>query len=344
MIWLTWRQFRLQALVVLGVVAALAVLLALTGPGLLDDYQADKINFLDRVDLDKINFFLYAAGLALLYAAPPVIGAFWGAPLIARELEAGTHRLVWTQSISRSRWLAVKLGLTGLTAVVITGLLSLAVTWWSSPFDQAANASDGSGNYLPRLLPPVFGARGVVPIGYAAFAFALGVAIGLVVRRSVVAIAITLTAVIAVQVVMPLTLRPQLITPAETTVTLTPDTLRGLMLSGPEANPDVVLLEAKFEGAGGWKLSDRTIDASGQIAATIPPWVADCGPARPGVEAAQTSEACFKRLADEGYKQLITYQPASRFWGLQWREAGIFFALALALTGFCFWRIRRDLS
>jgi hypothetical protein len=41
---------------------------------------------------------------------------------------------------------------------------------------------------------------------------------------------------------------------------------------------------------------------------------------------------------------VITYQPASRFWGLQWREAGLFLVLALALTGFSFWRIRRDLT
>ena len=44
---------------------------------------------------------------------------------------------------------------------------------------------------------------------------------------------------------------------------------------------------------------------------------------------------------DSGF---ISYIPANRFWALQWREAGIFLALAFALTGFCFWRIRRDLS
>ena len=46
MIWLTWRQFRLQALVVVGAVAALAILLAVTGPDLLDHYNADKDDFL----------------------------------------------------------------------------------------------------------------------------------------------------------------------------------------------------------------------------------------------------------------------------------------------------------
>ena len=59
---------------------------------------------------------------AVVLVLPALIGLFWGAPLIARELEAGTHRLVWNQSITRTRWLAVKLGLTGLAAMVAAGL------------------------------------------------------------------------------------------------------------------------------------------------------------------------------------------------------------------------------
>ena len=56
-----------------------------------------------------------------MLALPALIGLFWGAPLIARELEAGTHRLVWNQSVTRGRWLAVKLGLIGLAAAAATG-------------------------------------------------------------------------------------------------------------------------------------------------------------------------------------------------------------------------------
>jgi hypothetical protein len=32
---------------------------------------------------------------------------FWGAPLVAGELESGTFRLAWTQDVSRVRWLAL---------------------------------------------------------------------------------------------------------------------------------------------------------------------------------------------------------------------------------------------
>ena len=67
---------------------------------------------------------------------PPLLGIFWGAPLVARELEAGTHRLVWTQSVTRTRWLAVKLGVIGLAGMAVTGLVSLMVTWWAHPLDR----------------------------------------------------------------------------------------------------------------------------------------------------------------------------------------------------------------
>jgi ABC-2 family transporter protein len=270
--------------------------------------------------------------------------------LIARELEAGTHRLVWNQSISRTRWLVTKLAFTGLSAIALTGLLSLAVTWWSDPIDDAIDGGQAAGVFnVPRLLPPVFGARGVVPIGYAAFAFALGVALGLVIRRSVVAIAVTLAAVIAIQILSPLLLRPHLITPLKADVIVTTENMRGLQLSGPEQDPVVLRIEAKLPGEGNWKLSEHTVNAAGQTQKTLPSWVAECGPPPPNAPPGEAQSrpplsACFQRLADEGYRQQISYQPADRFWGLQWREAGLFFVLALALSGFCFWRIRRDLS
>jgi ABC-type transport system involved in multi-copper enzyme maturation permease subunit len=354
MIWLTWRQFRIQALVIFATVGALGIVLAVTGPHLLDLYNADKVNFLGRIGLDGINKFLYLAGQVLLYAAPPIIGAFWGAPLIARELETGTHRLVWNQSITRHRWLATKLGLTGLAAMAVTGLLSLAVSWWSGPMDRAVANGTGIGIFnLPRIVPAIFGARGVVPIGYAAFAFALGVAVGLVVRRSVVAIAVTLAAVAAVQILMPLTLRSHLVAPVQTDITITATNIREFMIQGPPGEvgrPDpttaqVGRIGVKAGGPGDWMLSNRTINAAGQVAGLLPHWVIDCGPPLPGAKGTpQSSQACFTRLADEGYRQQVSIQPASHFWALQWRETGILLALALLLTGFCFWRIRCDLS
>jgi ABC-2 family transporter protein len=352
MIWLTWRQARVQVSVIFGAVATLAIVMAVTRPGLLSAYHADGTEFLNLLQADKLKQSLYLLGFAVMYAAPPIIGAFWGAPLIARELEAGTHRLVWNQSTTRNRWLAVKLGLTGLAAVVTTGLLSLAVTWWSSPIDQAVAKGDAAGPFsLPRLHPAVFGARGVVPIGYTVFALALGVTVGLVLRRSVAAVAVTLATVVALQIAMPTAVRAHLVAPVQVDVLITLSTITGINGSPPHdgRGPTVEGFTVGAGKTGDWMLSNHTINAAGNVVRRLPSWVQDCVPAPPGAgttvaQAPRPPQACFTRLADAGYRQRVTYQPASRFWALQWRETGVFLALALLLVGFCFRRIRRDLT
>jgi ABC-type transport system involved in multi-copper enzyme maturation permease subunit len=348
MIWLTWRQFRLQALVIGAAVLAIGFALVLTGPDLLHSYQVNKSGFLSQLEFQQWNMRLYVVGMVAVYAAPPIIGAFWGAPMIARELEAGTHRLVWTQSISRTRWLLIKLAISGLSAVVITGLLSLAVTRWSDPIDDAVGSGAQTNSFMPRLWPSVFGARGIVPIGYTAFAFALGIAVGLIVRRSLIAVAITLAVVIAVQIFSPVLLRPHLVTPATTTMIVTDENMRGLQLDGSGTPPEVKGLEVQMGGPGDWKLTDQTVNSAGKVQKLLPSWFGACVPPPPGAppqqQAGESLASCFSRLADEGYRQKITYVPASRFWDLQWRETGVFVALAFLLAGFSFWRIRRDLT
>jgi ABC-type transport system involved in multi-copper enzyme maturation permease subunit len=358
MIWLTWRQSRTQVSVIAAAVAALAVVLAATGPHLFDVHHLYASTFLDRINTSSIDRALYIVGVVLTNVAPAVIGAFWGAPLIAREFEAGTHRLIWNQSVTRTRWLATKLGMVMLAALVVTGLLSLAVTWWSSPIDASVGKGQSAGPFsLNRMYPLVFSARGVVPLGYAAFAVVLGVTIGLVLRRSVAALAITLVAVIAIQIAMPLVVRAHLIAPVRVTTAITMSNLRGLMIGAPEAelaggnNLVPMRLHVEVGAAGDWHLTNQTIDTAGKVQEKLPAWVVACGGGPPpsGSQADQQrqtadQQACLTRLSDAGYRQVVTYQPASRFWGLQWRETGLFVVFTLLLTGFCFWRIRRDLS
>ncbi len=164
---------------------------------------------------------IYLLGALLIVLLPAVIGLFWGAPLIARELESGTFRLAWNQTVTRERWLAVKLGVLGLTSMALAGLLSLILGWWASPIDRAADLQ-GAGGFQSRFFPLDFGTRGIAPIGYAAFAFALGVLVGLMVRRTVPAMGITLAAIIAVQIAFPLAIRPHLISPVRSTSIVTP--------------------------------------------------------------------------------------------------------------------------
>ena len=339
MIWLTWRQFRTQAAVVGTAVAAVAIVLAITGPRLLDRARlgGSVFDHLTRMDRN-----LYVAEIVLVALAPAVIGAFWGAPMVARELEAGTHRLVWNQSVTRTRWLATKLGFTALTAAAVVGALTLAVTWWSSPIDGALSSTRGS---LPsRITPIAFAMRGVAPVGYAVFALVLGVAIGMVMRRPVPAMALTLVVFTFVQIAVPLWIRPHLVSPNQQTVTITTERLDGIESSGPGAPLHITVTTGNHDD---WILSNQTVDGTGQPVA-LPTWMADClpGPPPPGgqqsVQApAADIEACFTRLSDEGYRQRVVYQPASNFWPLQWAETAMFLVLSGILTGFCFWWIRR---
>ena len=98
MSWLAWRQFRAQALLAAMTTAAIVVTLVLTHEPLTRVAGTENIS----TALDSLQLL----GTALI-GLPAFIGAFWGAPLIARELETGTHRLVWTQSITRGHWLTV---------------------------------------------------------------------------------------------------------------------------------------------------------------------------------------------------------------------------------------------
>ncbi len=87
MIWLAWRQFRLQMAIVYAVLLALAV----SGPRIADLYAADVETFLDRLGSADGDRFLYLAGVVVLWVLPGDVGVCWGAPLIARALEVGTR-------------------------------------------------------------------------------------------------------------------------------------------------------------------------------------------------------------------------------------------------------------
>ena len=144
MIRFTWHRFRTQAAIALGGLVIVAAILALTGFHLADVYHStvapcqrdnDCAAALQAFPPAPDNT-VRALMDTLLVVVPGLIGLFWGAPLLAREFETGTFRLAWTQSVSRTRWLAVKLGVVGALSVIVTGLLSLMVTWWSSPIEQ----------------------------------------------------------------------------------------------------------------------------------------------------------------------------------------------------------------
>ncbi|MCT4353785.1 transporter [Streptomyces sp. Je 1-79] len=336
MIWLTWRQFRTQAAVMLAAVAALAATLAGTGPQLADLYRAAGSGLVDQVSSSDQT--LYYAGLMAVLAVPAVIAMFWGAPLISRELETGTHYLAWNQGVTRTRWLATKLGLGAAAAMAAAGLTSLAVSWWSSPIDRAVNGGGSTDTYFPRLDPVAFAARGVAPMSHAAFAFVLGVALGLLIRRTLPAMATTFALYAAVQVVVPMWVRPHLAATDRTTVPIEPG---GAPISVQDGAEQIIAhLE---EVPGTWVTSQQTLNAAGQPAA-VPSSFGDCLSTESGPPTLQQVDGCIADLGAQGYKQQVTYQPAGNFWALQWAETALYLGLALALAGLCAWWIRRRLT
>ena len=161
MIWLTWRQFRLPAIVALGALGVVAIILSITGPHIADLFHTSVTTCAINCPSARSTFARYDLPLqnglnALVIFAPALIGLFWGAPLVAREFETGTFRLAWTEGVTRRSWMATKLAGVGVASMLLAGLLSLFVTWWSSLFDRVN---------LNRLSPGVFAARDIVPIG-----------------------------------------------------------------------------------------------------------------------------------------------------------------------------------
>ena len=340
MTWLTWRQFRAQAIAAAAILAVLAVLLAVTGPHMARLYDSSGIATCTGFSCQQLsNTFgnelpwsdtvIYLLGLGIMFLAPAIIGVFWGAPVITREIEARTLPLTWNQSVTKTRWLAVKLGLIGLASLATAGLLSLMLTWWSSPMDSTLEIPYGHRLLLERLGPVLFATRGVVPLGYAAFAFALGVTAGMLTRRTVSAMAATLGVFAALQFAWAEWIRAHLVPPVRTIVPLN---LADIIQISVRDGSMIVTAVPSLTQQGAWVLSGQVIDSTGH------PFRAAATPACMN----GTFPACQAALGRFRLRDLISYEPASRFWALQWVETGIFLALALALAGCCLcWLIRR---
>ena len=205
MSWVTWRQHRLEGAWSLAIGAALAAAIifvayqlhAASCGGQVNSYCfSNEVGGTIAQGIVRLN--LYQYGLVVL---PALAGAFIGCPLVAREVENGTHRLAWTQGVTRLRWLAVKLVLVfvpvlavaagaGALEVVLINQLGTTPNHWAF-FDQQAP----------------------VVVAATLFALALGLAAGAVIGKSVPAMAVTLVAFVVVRVGLAEIARPMYIAP-----------------------------------------------------------------------------------------------------------------------------------
>lgn len=330
MIWLTWRQSRLETLTGGIALVLLAAFLLWTGHEMASAYhdaglptcvatQASDEGcwsaasaFLDRYGhltglASWLNFLPFLLGLLL--AAPAVL-----------DLEQGTYRLAWTQSVTRGRWLAAKIAFGLGIAVGVSAALVVLWTWWRGPFDALR------GRFEPGS---AFDFEGTVPIAYAVFAFALCLAVGTLLRRTIPTVGIGLAAFLAVRVGVENLLRPHYRTPVR------------LLWDPTSPTPAAAL--TKF-GNGDWVISQVFTDAAGRTLSLGDPNVLACMDAArlDGPKGNKTTfGAC---LHDHGIMNAMVCQPAHRFWTFQGIETALFLGFAAALLALTAWWVTRRVA
>lgn len=316
MTWLVWRQHRNQAYFAAAALVAFAVLVLITGLQMASQYHSALTactvshscgNLANTLTLGTP---LLSLLVTLTVVVPCLLGLFWGAPLVAREFETGTSQFAWMQSISRGRWLTAKVGWALLAAAAWGGAVSALVTWWSSP----ANALNQQ-----KFQPGQFDIQGIVPVGYAVFAVALGIAAGTILRRTLPALAVTLGVFVFLRLVIGQDLRAHYLTAVTTIYRF------GHAWRHPTGS--YWLIAQGLIGPGGHALSTPA-SFSGAAVNGVP--IGEI-PATCRALAFQPNLKLVSCLASRGYYGFISYQPASRYWAFQGIETGIFVLLAAAL-------------
>ena len=312
MTWLVWRQHRAQYLAGAALLAAFAVMIVVTGTQVSDQFHSAQAACAAGHGCRQLGgLFMGSKVVGFLVLAtlgtPLLVGMFWGAPLVAAEAEAGTTQFAWMQSVTRKRWLAVKIGWMLLAAAIWGGVISALVTWWSGPNNALQ---------LDAFKPGRFDIMGLVPVAYSVFAMALGITAGTLLRRTLPAMAVTLAGFIAARAVITLWLRPHYMS----AVTVFYKVTGGYTPPGSY-----------------WQVAQGVIGPNGQV---VPPvngagafgipmsyLPASCAPLNGG--ATRIAPSCAQALAH--FRAFLTYQPADRYWAFQGIETGIFVALAAAL-------------
>jgi hypothetical protein len=323
MTWLVWRQYRATAAISTAALAALAAVILVDGFQIASRWHAILVacagnSGCRQQQPDLVNGVVSDLPYVCLIV-PVVLGMLWGAPLVASELEARTSDFAWTQSVTRTRWLAVKAGWLLLAAVACGGAVSALATWWSGPINAESSTA---------FTPGQFDVQGIVPIGYAVFAMALGIAMGTVTRRTLPAIAVVLGGFIALRLVIENLLRPHYLAAVTTYFKVT----------------------STFTPSGqAWVLAQGAVSTTGQRVASgwgdlYPALPAACQRLLPGSPAAKTGvsmNTVLSCMAAHGWRGFVTYQPAWRYWPFQGIETGIYLLLGAALIALTFVVVRR---
>jgi hypothetical protein len=183
--------------------------------------------------------------------------------------------------------------------------VAVIAQWWRGPFD----ALNG------RMSPPAFDVEGIVVPAYAVFALALGLLLGLILRRTIAAMTIAAAGFVAVRLVVEKLLRPYYLAPLRT---------QAPGVATPSLPRDWVIRDALVTSTG------RPVTAALQDNAVV------------HAQRAQIDASTY--MSQLGYRRVVSFQPDERFWTFQAIEAGIFVLLALIALGAALWLVKRTPS
>ena len=223
MIWVTWRQHRGQAAACLAVLAGLALYAIVLGTSMRTAFGNDSLaaclarsqGYACPAGVGAfMNEFSSAVNIAFWSVAlivPGLIGVLVGGSLIARELEYGTWRLAWSQTVPRSRWLAVKLALVTGGLIVLGAAMTAVITWYRAPMDQL------TGHFQHNA----YDFEGLVLTAYILCAFGFAVLAGLLLRRSVPAMVAAFVPWLAIRLMVEFVFRDHFMAPLTTKLNCT---------------------------------------------------------------------------------------------------------------------------
>ena len=318
MLWVTWRQHRIRLIGLLVVATVFAVAIAFVASfaqrtrielgidtcvpnplfGFGDPNNCNRLFGEWSLRVGILRYLTYG-----LYLIPALVGSYLGGPLLAREIEGGTHRLAWTQGIGRVRWAATILGVV-LTTTLAAGVVLALGGHQSWPLL-------GLNTFRPFDL---FDLEGPALVSYMVFGLALGAFIGAWRRRILTGMFFGLLAFGLVRAVVVIDVRPYYEPPIA--VPLIAD-----FTLGP---PAPIPADAWTFGADAVDSQGRTVPQQ-RVGQLIDEY------SRVGCSAGRNcSSVAYLNAHDVFQRQL--YQPADRYWRFQLYEAGLFLLLTATLV------------
>jgi phosphotransferase system glucose/maltose/N-acetylglucosamine-specific IIC component len=313
MIWVGWRQQRTETLLAAAVLALLAAVAIPIGIHMGSVYAHDGLSACagkpqsgSSCGINVPSFLVRFTSVNILFSwstlLPPLAALLLAAPFIL-DLDSGTYRLLWTQSITRRRWIVTKLGLGIATTVLVGLLLSVLATWSRAPLDHL-NGRMGASTY---------DAEGIIPVAYALLVFGLAVALGAVWRRTVPALLSAFVAYVVVRAFVDSWFRQRLVHAITTTWAT------GSAGGAPSALNRGLVVDQFLSDKHGHRLAglhENCVQAATSVAGT------------------HTSICRAPNL--HGYLTAV-YIPASRFWDLQGIEFGLVAGIGAILIAAAAW-------